>query len=72
MKFSEDSANDKETLFVRQNTPHPKELKAKAHKLFSKDKKGEDDSNLHPLSEEVSFYLFIIESNRILKEIHNG
>lgn len=23
-----------QTLFVRQNTPHPKELKAKAHKLF--------------------------------------
>jgi len=23
---------------VRQNTPHPKELKAKAHKLFSKGK----------------------------------
>lgn len=51
MKFSEDSATDKDTPFVRQNTPHPKELKAKAHKLFSKDKKGEDDSNLLPLSE---------------------
>lgn len=25
-----------QTPFVRQNTPHPKELKAKAHKLFSK------------------------------------
>lgn len=54
VKFSEDSAIDKETPFVRQNTPHPKELKLKAHKLFSKDKKGEDDSNLNPLSEEVS------------------
>jgi hypothetical protein len=53
VKFSEDSATDKETPFVRQNTPHPKELKLKAHKLFSKDKKGEDE-NLHPLSEEVS------------------
>lgn len=53
VKFSEDSATDKETPFVRQNTPHPKELKAKAHKLFSKDKR-DDDSNLHPLSEEVN------------------
>lgn len=25
-----------QTPFVRQNTPHPKELKAKAHKLFAK------------------------------------
>lgn len=30
-----------QTPFVRQNTPHPKELKAKAHKLFSK---GKNDS----------------------------
>ncbi|CRK92451.1 CLUMA_CG006014, isoform A [Clunio marinus] len=51
VKFSEDSNADKETPFVRQNTPHPKELKAKAHKLFSKDKK-EDENNLNPLSEE--------------------
>lgn len=51
VKFSEDSNADKETPFVRQNTPHPKELKAKAHKLFSKDKK--DDDTLFALSEEV-------------------
>lgn len=49
VKFSEDSNADKETLFVRQNTPHPKELKAKAHKLFSKDKKDDDT-----IREEVS------------------
>lgn len=53
VKFSEDSNADKETPFVRQNTPHPKELKAKAHKLFSKDKKDEE-TNLFPLAEEVS------------------
>lgn len=41
---------------MRQNTPHPKELKAKAHKLFSKEKsKVEDAVNLDTLSEEVSF-----------------
>lgn len=53
VKFSEDSVTDKETPFVRQNTPHPKELKLKAHKLFSS-KKQEDTANLDTLSEEVS------------------
>ncbi|XP_034935999.1 protein lap4 isoform X7 [Chelonus insularis] len=42
VKFTDDGPEaDKETPFVRQNTPHPKELKAKAHKLFSK---GKNDS----------------------------
>lgn len=45
---------DKETPFVRQNTPHPKELKAKAHKLFAKEKSKLDETgNLDTLSEEV-------------------
>jgi hypothetical protein len=67
VKFSEDSATDKETPFVRQNTPHPKELKLKAHKLFSKDKKSDDDSNLLPLSEEVCviFFLKICNYSRV-------
>lgn len=33
------------TPFVRQNTPHPKELKAKAHKLFGKTKSNESREN---------------------------
>lgn len=33
------------TPFVRQNTPHPKELKAKAHKLFGKTKSNESRDN---------------------------
>ncbi|XP_046837661.1 protein lap4 isoform X7 [Vespa crabro] len=42
VKFTDEPPEaDKETPFVRQNTPHPKELKAKAHKLFSK---GRNDS----------------------------
>ncbi|XP_076672832.1 scribble planar cell polarity protein isoform X4 [Andrena cerasifolii] len=42
VKFTDEPLEtDKETPFVRQNTPHPKELKAKAHKLFSK---GKNDS----------------------------
>lgn len=43
-------------MFVRQNTPHPKELKAKAHKLFgSKGKWNSSDeserSQLEPVQE---------------------
>ena len=37
VKFSgekDDEENERETNFIRQKTPHPKELKAKAHKLF--------------------------------------
>ena len=38
IKFSgvenEDGDSERETNFVRQKTPHPRELKAKAHKLF--------------------------------------
>ncbi|XP_020284620.1 protein lap4 isoform X3 [Pseudomyrmex gracilis] len=37
VKFTDEPPHaDKETPFIRQNTPHPKELKAKAHKLLSK------------------------------------
>ncbi|XP_037911493.1 protein lap4 isoform X5 [Hermetia illucens] len=55
VKFSEESTNEKDTHFVRQNTPHPKELKAKAHKLFAKERSKRDDSgNLDTLSEESS------------------
>lgn len=50
---------DKDTPFVRQNTPHPKELKLKAHKLFAKEKNKVDDSaNLDTLSEEVKAFHF--------------
>ncbi|XP_077266407.1 scribble planar cell polarity protein isoform X1 [Temnothorax americanus] len=39
VKFTDEPPEaDKEIPFIRQNTPHPKELKAKAHKLFSKGK----------------------------------
>lgn len=55
VKFSEDSMLDKDTPFIRQNTPHPRELKLKAHKLFGKEPKGkaDDSGNLDTLSEEV-------------------
>ncbi|CAH0583087.1 unnamed protein product [Chrysodeixis includens] len=35
VKFTEDMPEVKETPFVRQNTPHPKDLKAKAQKLLA-------------------------------------
>lgn len=65
VKFSEDSGiADKDTPFVRQNTPHPKELKLKAHKLFAKEKNRADDGgNLDTLSEEVSD--FFCYTNRL-------
>lgn len=36
VKFSDIPTLEKETPFIRQNTPHPKELKAKAQKLLAK------------------------------------
>uniref|UniRef100_A0A8W7P5S9 Disease resistance R13L4/SHOC-2-like LRR domain-containing protein n=1 Tax=Anopheles coluzzii TaxID=1518534 RepID=A0A8W7P5S9_ANOCL len=42
VKFSEDFGADRDTPFVRQNTPHPKELKMKAHNLFAKERKSDD------------------------------
>lgn len=48
-----------QTPFIRQNTPHPKELKAKAHKLFAKEKSKHEEHNLDTVSEEVSLFYFI-------------
>lgn len=36
-----------QTPFVRHNTPHPRELKAKAHKLFAKRENSMEDSEQH-------------------------
>lgn len=59
---------DKETPFVRQNTPHPKELKLKAHKLFAKEKSKLDESgNLDTLSEEVSKMSKLFSKNKCQK-----
>lgn len=44
-----------QTPFVRQNTPHPKELKAKAHKLFSK---GKNDNRSTSTDEQVINLIF--------------
>ncbi|KAK4881366.1 hypothetical protein RN001_004685 [Aquatica leii] len=49
VKFTDPQDHDnRETPFVRQNTPHPKELKAKAHKLFAKGQTSLEDSYEQP------------------------
>lgn len=35
-----------QTPFVRQNTPHPRELKAKAHKLFARGQTSLEEGDL--------------------------
>ncbi|XP_017487820.1 PREDICTED: uncharacterized protein LOC108376139 isoform X2 [Rhagoletis zephyria] len=65
VKFSEESTQEKDTPFVRQNTPHPKELKAKAHKLFAKDRSRVDDANLDTVSEETSSKFVVSNAARI-------
>jgi len=45
VREEEEDDLERETAFVRQKTPHPKELKAKAHKLFG-NKKPLEESNV--------------------------
>ncbi|XP_041565671.1 protein lap4 isoform X31 [Drosophila elegans] len=52
VKFSEEATQEKDTPFVRQNTPHPKDLKAKAQKLKVERSRHEDHANLVTLPEE--------------------
>jgi len=54
VKFSEEASQEKDTPFVRQNTPHPKDLKAKAQKLKVERSRNEEHANLVTLPEEVS------------------
>ncbi|KAK9730448.1 PDZ domain [Popillia japonica] len=47
VKFSDPQDQDnRETPFVRQNTPHPRELKAKAHKLFARGQTSLEEGDL--------------------------
>ncbi|XP_041968097.1 protein lap4 isoform X17 [Aricia agestis] len=48
VKFTEDMPEAKETPFVRQNTPHPKELKAKAVKLFTRTPEQQPEKPVDP------------------------
>jgi len=61
VKFVEDSDgdDDKETPFVRHNTPHPKDLKAKAQKHF----KGKKiDGKVVQHDEHVHSFILIFSS----------
>ncbi|KAL3279114.1 hypothetical protein HHI36_016628, partial [Cryptolaemus montrouzieri] len=56
------------TPFVRQNTPHPRELKAKAHKLFSKGQNSLDDSDLQNTTAHDSMTEAV---NQVVAEQHH-
>nr|XP_022902377.1 protein lap4 isoform X4 [Onthophagus taurus] len=52
VKFSDPQDQDnRETPFVRQNTPHPRELKAKAQRLLAKGQSSLEDADLHSTEE---------------------
>ncbi|XP_046436481.1 protein lap4-like isoform X7 [Neodiprion fabricii] len=55
------------TPFVRQNTPHPKELKAKAHKLFGKGKNESRSGSTEEQDVSQTFGLDKIESEEQTK-----
>ncbi|XP_043268433.1 protein lap4 isoform X3 [Venturia canescens] len=69
VKFTDDAPEaDKETPFVRQNTPHPKELKAKAHKLFSK---GKNDSRSGSTDEQDVSQTFGLDKTETMNATTN-
>ncbi|XP_046742127.1 protein lap4 isoform X6 [Diprion similis] len=68
VKFTDEAPDtDKETPFVRQNTPHPKELKAKAHKLFGKGKNESRSGSTEEQDVSQTFGLDKIESEEQTK-----
>ncbi|XP_029045611.2 protein lap4 isoform X3 [Osmia bicornis bicornis] len=68
VKFTDEPPEtDKETPFVRQNTPHPKELKAKAHKLFSKGKNDSRSASTEEQDISQTFGLDKTETDTITK-----
>ncbi|XP_054003546.1 protein lap4 isoform X2 [Hylaeus anthracinus] len=68
VKFTDEPPEtDKETPFVRQNTPHPKELKAKAHKLFSKGKSDSRSASTDEQDVSQTFGLDKAETDTLMK-----
>ncbi|XP_076629824.1 scribble planar cell polarity protein isoform X2 [Colletes latitarsis] len=68
VKFTDEPPEtDKETPFVRQNTPHPKELKAKAHKLFSKGKSDSRSASTDEQDVSQTFGLDKTETDSLTK-----
>ncbi|XP_031338228.1 protein lap4 isoform X1 [Photinus pyralis] len=80
VKFSDPQDHDnRETPFVRQNTPHPKELKAKAHKLFAKGQNSLEDSyeqNSEPFIEAINPAIVsppeVEKNNNLTEEVQLG
>lgn len=64
---------DLQTPFVRQNTPHPRELKAKAHKLFSKGQNSLEDSDLQQQQQQLESSSVLIEAvNQNIGVVHES
>ncbi|XP_034485018.1 protein lap4 isoform X16 [Drosophila innubila] len=72
VKFSEEVSQEKDTPFVRQNTPHPKDLKAKAQKLKVERSRHEENTNLMSLPEENGMKTAVTETAAETRTIANN
>ncbi|XP_032295240.1 protein lap4 isoform X10 [Drosophila virilis] len=72
VKFSEDASQEKDTPFVRQNTPHPKDLKAKAQKLKVERSRHEENANLVALPEENGTKTVVTETPAEARTLANS
>ncbi|XP_064550641.1 protein lap4 isoform X5 [Drosophila montana] len=72
VKFSEDASQEKDTPFVRQNTPHPKDLKAKAQKLKVERSRHEENANLVALPEENGTKSVVTETPAEARTVANS
>ncbi|XP_030370121.1 protein lap4 isoform X2 [Scaptodrosophila lebanonensis] len=72
VKFFEEPAQEKDTPFVRQNTPHPKDLKAKAQKLKVERSRHEENANLVALPEENGHRPVVTETTAETRTISNN
>lgn len=74
VKFSEEVSQEKDTPFVRQNTPHPKDLKAKAQKLKVERSRHEEHTTLPLMSlpEEVNHHLMMSQRSSDDRVVQQG
>ncbi|XP_046396097.1 protein lap4-like isoform X3 [Ischnura elegans] len=69
VKFTDESSENKGgTPFVRQNTPHPKELKAKAQKLFGNPTKSPKSPDGKVAVEAMKFIVYFYKLARVKTE----
>ncbi|XP_071451174.1 protein lap4 isoform X3 [Hetaerina americana] len=70
VKFTDESSENKGgTPFVRQNTPHPKELKAKAQKLFGNPTKSPKSPDGKVAAEAMKFIVYFYKLAGVKTEI---